>query len=87
LTIPVSILDLADDPYPQDWQVQLESLRDGYKLADFFENIPLRASRLKKDFLTDLLTRYLGLYIRMGSPDFSEDTVKLYLSEIGGLNV
>ncbi len=85
LTIPVQILDLADDPYVTVWETSLERLYHAYELTKFFKNKPLRTSRLKKDFLTDLLTRYLGLYIRMGSPDFSEDKVKSYANDIGGI--
>lgn len=35
-----------------------------------FTEIPLRGLRLQQDFLSDLLTRYISLYIRIGSPDF-----------------
>jgi hypothetical protein len=85
LTIPIRILDLADDPYVAEWEASLKCLHYDYELSGFFINKPLRTSRLKKDFLTELLTRYLALYIRMGSPDFSDETVKSYSSEIGGV--
>lgn len=85
LTIPIQILDLADDPYLTAWEPSLTKLHREYELAPFFKSKPVRTVRLKKDFLTDLLTRYLGLYIRIGSPDFSEETVKSYTKNIGGI--
>lgn len=85
LTIPIQILDLADDPYVTAWEPSLGTLHRDYELASFFKSKPVRTLRLKKDFLTDLLTRYLGLYIRIGSPDFSEETVKKYTEGIGGI--
>lgn len=84
ITIPIQILDLADDPYVTLWDKSLHELSESYELGSFFKKRPLRTSRLKKDFLTDLLTRYLALYIRMGSPDFSRDTIKNFSEEIGG---
>lgn len=82
ITIPVMVLNCAEDTY-SDWGTLQHHASGSYEFIDKIEERPVRVARLKKDFLTDLLTRFLGLYIRMGSPDFSRDTVKSHISEIG----
>ena len=83
LTAPVSIFDAAQDTTIGDWTAWIEQNSAGYPLASSFrDSRPLKGLRLKKDFLADLLTRYAGLYIRLGSPDFSRETVEQFADEL-----
>lgn len=84
ITIPINVLNMADDMYLYDWNDAIDGIKHKYSLASYFKEKPIRALRLKKDFLSDLLTRFISLYIRMGSPDFTKDTVSTYFNDMGG---
>lgn len=47
-------------------------------------NDPLKSATLKLPFLTDMLTRFARLYIRLGSPDLSDGTVSELVAAIDG---
>lgn len=83
ITTPVTILDAAQDSSIHDWHACVRSLASQVPLALAFQHTrPLKGLTLKKDFLADLLTRYAALYLRIGSPDFSRDTVELFIQEL-----
>lgn len=83
LTVPLSILDAAADIALGDWQAAMAALAHRHALADAFRGErPLKSLRLTQHYLADLLTRYAGLYIRLGSPDFSTTAVAAYVTEL-----
>lgn len=54
-----------------------------FAIASYFQEAkPLKTSKLHEKFLSDLLTRYVSLYIRIGSPDFEGEMIKQMLEEI-----
>jgi hypothetical protein len=44
----------------------------------------MKRATLKQRFVADLLTRFVGVYIRLGSPDFTSETIDRYLMDIEG---
>ena len=85
LTAPIEILDVAGDLAQRNWNVALNEIASLHPIADAFGGErPLRRARLQDRFLADLMTRYLAVYIRLGSPDFSLDTVRDYATVLGG---
>jgi len=82
LTIPVLMLDRAQFCDEDSWSGIINDLGVDFPVARHFSKWPVKLSRLKDDFLSDLLSRYLGMYIRMGSRDFTEDDVELIVQNI-----
>lgn len=83
ITVPIEILDLASDYNCIDWESSITSLVSLFGIAEEFKSLrPLKTTRLNPDFLSDLLSRYVALYARIGSPDFTKDVVDNIKSEI-----
>jgi hypothetical protein len=84
LTAPVTVLDAAQDPSLSDWGTAVAAMATNEPMARAFANVkPLKCLRLQQRFLSDLLTKYVALYSRLGSPDFSEETVEAMSRELG----
>lgn len=83
ISVPIEIFEYADNLGISDWVRAMETLSCRAKIASLFAEFrPVRCLRLKQDFLPDLLTRYTGLYMRIGSPDFTHETVQKFVGEI-----
>ncbi|WP_242359859.1 hypothetical protein [Anaeromyxobacter sp. SG17] len=84
MSAPIDVFDTAMDPQMRDWSVALEPIRPLCPGIDAFaKEKPTKRVRLQSRFLADLLTRYIALYSRLGSPDFSEETVSAFAGELG----
>ena len=84
LTAPVTVLDLAQDASLSDWATAAETLATREPMARAFSNVrPLKCLRLQDRFLSDLLTKFVALYSRLGSPDFSQESVETISRELG----
>lgn len=85
MTAPIEIFDVANDISIADWATATTGLSARFPLAAAFASArPIKRGRLRKDFLTDLLTRFSALYLRIGSPDFDDLTIDSIASAIGG---
>jgi hypothetical protein len=83
LTAPADIFEAAQNVEVLDWSAWCAQFATFSPIASSFATIrPLKRIALKPDFLSDFLTRYAGVYIRLGSPDFTSDTVERYCGEI-----
>jgi hypothetical protein len=83
LSLPVEMLDAAAEVSPETWPDEVRRLSRTYPCAHAMTDTrPLKGLRIRPRFLADLLTRFTGLYVRIGSPDFSESTVAHYTKEI-----
>lgn len=76
-TIPIELLDLANNTeLPKNWKDGTTKIAEMYPVVLQFQDIkPLKTLSINGDFLSDILTRYCSLYIRIGSPDFTHDTI------------
>jgi len=84
MTAPIEIFDLAQDLQITDWSAAITALVGQHPIAASFAKVrPLKSLRIQNAFLGDLLSRYLALYLRMGAPDFSKETVAAYANELG----
>jgi hypothetical protein len=84
-SVPMEILDRAQDINEKSWSDCTERLKLRIPgVACFHETRPLKHISLKPRFLSDLLTRFVSLYVRIGSPDFSPQTINEYSSDIIG---
>jgi hypothetical protein len=84
LTVPIAVLDLAQDLLISDWPTGSIQLAEREPIArSVIDARPVKCLRLRGRFLPDLLTKFVSLYSRLGSPDFSEETVELISRELG----
>jgi hypothetical protein len=84
LTAPVAVLDSAQDSSLTDWLVATGALSTHEPMARAFSTVrPLKCLRLRDRFLSDLLTKFVALYARLGSPDFSQESVETISRELG----
>lgn len=85
LSAPVPIFDLAQDVQQTEWTAATTRLEPACPGAQAFaDERPMKRVKLKPRFLADLLTRYVAMHVRLGSPDFTADTVDAYVNELGG---
>jgi len=79
MTIPRIVLDAATTPNAS-WGEVCSRLAPLY--GNQMERQPMKVTRLEREFLADLLTRFARLYIRLGSADFSNDAVQNLSTQI-----
>lgn len=83
ITVPVKILTYAQETAQARWSARAESLPISRSLQEAFATAqPIKLASLRPAFLSDLLTRFAALYNRIGSPDFTPETVASYASEV-----
>ena len=83
LSAPIEILESAQDVNLSDWENWCSITSAHTPIAKGFgSERPMKRLGLKDDFLSDLLTRFVALFVRLGSPDFSSETVTQYALEI-----
>jgi hypothetical protein len=84
LTAPVTVLDSAQDISLSDWAAATLALSTHEPMARAFSSVrPLKCLRLQDRFLSDLLTKFVAVYSRLGSPDFSQESVENISAELG----
>jgi hypothetical protein len=83
ITVPIEILDLAMDFNIVLWKETMLSQSSNFSSSNAFENTkPLKSLSLRQAYLSDLLTRFVSVYMRLGSPDFSYETINELLIDI-----
>ncbi len=86
LSIPIDILDTAQVASEVAWPTEAARLRALYPCVDAVLAVrPMKVLRIRPRFLSDLLTRFTGLYGRIGSPDFGGGTVTDYVNQIASV--
>jgi len=82
--VPLCVLDQAQLVPDVQWALKTDELSLRIPFAAQFRDCrPTKVLRLKPEFLHDLLTRYVRVYVRVGSPDFSDEAVDVLAAEIG----
>jgi hypothetical protein len=83
LTAPLEIIDAAQDLSLADWPQWCRQTAERVPCAERFGRVrPMKRLTLREEFISDLLTRFVALFVRLGSPDFSADTILQYSKEI-----
>jgi len=81
---PVEIFECAQDISLTDWPAAIQRLsRFIPGVCAFSQERPMKRVSLKPRFLADLVTRYVAMYVRLGSPDFTHQTVTQFINQIG----
>lgn len=82
LSIPLAILDEAQSVADEQWANSTQRLRRSVPCVSSFQQRPMKRLRMQPRFLTDLLTRFAAVFGRIGSPDFTEDTIIRFTAEL-----
>jgi hypothetical protein len=84
LTAPIEVFECAQDVGLLDWDAAVSKVARIKPMANSFRSVrPLKRIRLLPRFVADLLTRYISIYIRIGSPDFTRNAISRLSTEIG----
>lgn len=83
LTVPIEALDIATMSTTESWKI----LRDRAELssmsfAHYSDAPPIKMLCLSSGFLSDLLSRYVNVFNRLGSPDFTKLTIDRMVDEV-----
>ena len=84
---PIEIFDCAQDLSRAEWEhevMRMSSCIAG--AASFGARRPMKRQTLKPRFAADLLTRYVAMHVRLGAPDFTDASIRAYVSDIVGAN-
>jgi len=83
LTCPTAILDVSQDINKPDWEAEARSLQMRIPSTDMFSTTrPLKRITLRPRFVADLITRYVGVHVRIGAPDFADSTIEEFANEL-----
>lgn len=82
LTLPCSMLVLAEDMTRTDWQQAIAASANTFPISRSLDARPLRISTIRPRFYSDVLARFVALFVRLGSPDFTDDTVETFSEEV-----
>lgn len=83
LTLPLELLDLSLDVHEFEWASIIAAKSRQYPCGAMLSGKrPIKLLRIRPRFVSDLLTRFLALYGRLGSPDFSPGTVDTFIQDI-----
>jgi hypothetical protein len=85
LTLPLELLDLSIATSEGEWDNVLGmNIRQFPCASSLLGQRPIKLLRIRPRFISDLLTRFISLYGRLGSPDFSPGTIETYVQKIMG---
>ncbi|MBJ9144283.1 hypothetical protein I5476_09485 [Citrobacter braakii] len=79
---PIELFDAAQMSSDSLWPTDQEVLVTQIPIAKEFKSWPIKVSKLKDEFLSDLISRYLSMFMRLGSRDFTSHTIDSFLLEI-----
>lgn len=83
MTAPIEIFDLAQHTPDSGWPAAVDLTARYLPVANSFRGRrPIKALSVQPEFLHDLLSRYTSMYARLGSPDFTPESVKRIASEM-----
>lgn len=82
ISLPIEVLELADNIRITDWQSARHTATADHPILQNMLVRPVRQGTLKPRFLPDLISRFAALHIRMGSPDFSAETVESFTTDM-----
>jgi hypothetical protein len=82
LTIPISLLTRAQHGTEAQWKSGQIELAEHQEVQKQMPKWPVKLASLRNEFLSDLISRYVSVHIRLGSDDFTEKTIKDFCKEI-----
>lgn len=83
LSLPIDALHLAQSTTESQWVAGRTAAAASLPVLLSMPRWPIKFAALRGEFLSDLISRYLNMYIRLGSTDFSDESVRCMSDEIG----
>lgn len=81
LSIPLAALDIAQQHYAADWAAIRRTFADRLPCLQHMPRRPMKKASLRHRFTVDVISRFTNLYGRIGSPDFTTDTLDRFMQE------
>jgi hypothetical protein len=81
LSIPLAALELAQQHYAADWAAIQRTFADRLPCLRHMQRRPMKKASLRHRFVVDVISRFTNLYGRIGSPDFTTDTLDRFMQE------
>jgi len=82
LSVPIEILECSLDVNVLSWNEEIAKFSDVIPFcSNFIDSRPIRKASLKTHFMLDMITRFMSLYLRVGSPDFSPQRIDKICTE------
>jgi hypothetical protein len=84
MSAPVQLFDAAQDLQLTDWGSYVDRLSISIPAAAAFKSRrPMKRVTMRAAFASDLITRFISMFVRLGSPDFSSGTIAEYVAHLG----
>jgi len=84
LTAPIDIFDLAQISDDNTWDKEVTLISHNMPYIKAFKDLrPIKTIRMSESFLHDMLNRFVGLYARLGSPNFTNNTIEKIANDLG----
>ncbi|WP_158677501.1 hypothetical protein [Chromobacterium vaccinii] len=83
MSLPIECMNRAKNMLDErEWAGYVEKNRKCLPVLSHMPIRPIKLSSLKGEFFSDLISRYLNMYIRLGSPDFEDGRICKIVDEI-----
>jgi hypothetical protein len=83
VTVPIEVLDLAGAATESNWVNVVDTNLNAVPFLQYYRSrMPIKTIGLRSEFLSDLLSRYVTVYNRIGSPDFTPASIGRMCSEV-----
>ncbi|MCI0151887.1 hypothetical protein KNO81_39250 [Paraburkholderia sediminicola] len=83
LSLPIEALHFAQSATESQWAARKTAAASSLPVLLSMPRWPIKLAALKGEFLSDLISRYLNMFIRLGSSDFSDEAIRGMSDEIG----
>jgi hypothetical protein len=84
-SLPIHLFDAAQQLENGLWQRYLDSEVPSPHVREFLvRRRPLKRATIRTRFISDLLTRYANMFVRLGAPNFSDAEILRHITAIKG---
>lgn len=82
LSIPIEILTRAQNTNQSEWENYRITSSKALPTLAHMQKWPIKLASLRSEFFADMISRYINMYIRLGSADFSEGPISNFTEQI-----
>lgn len=82
MSIQIELLCRAQNLTEADWQNYVKSNISKLPVLNHIRQWPIKFATLRSEFYADMISRYINMYIRLGSTDFEDQTVRDFSEQI-----
>lgn len=81
LSLPFTVLELAQQHYANAWDPIRRAHEHAFPCMTHMARRPMKKATLRHRFVVDAIARLTNMYGRLGSPDFTTDTLDRFMKE------